>query len=172
MAFEMTNRQFWKARGRCTECHGRDAFTMAGRSLCSACAEKAREKKREEYRENSDKIRSRNAEAYSRRKENRQCVKCGRALRPEDSGVRCTACRRKLSIYEAARSELRRPPDRNYPRGDNGICYICNRRPVSVAHECCEACYPMLRENMLAARSQAAVNPWRKAPVASASAEV
>ena len=32
----------------------------------------------------------------------------------------------------------------NYPRGDNDICFRCNKRPVMDGRRCCSECYAEL----------------------------
>lgn len=150
----MTERQYWRSIGRCTECHKEDAYTMNGRSLCADCAEKDRQKKREQYGLDPRKYLDRNKESYDRRKELRLCVKCGKPLESDNPRVRCLRCTRKLAMYEHKVTEKNRPPEQNFPRGDNGICYICNRNPVIPGKSTCADCYPDARDRMLNARAK------------------
>lgn len=160
----MTDREFWKARERCVECHCRDAFTMAGRALCAVCAEKSRALARKRYEATPEKYQERDRRYYDARKAARLCVKCGKPVEPDNPRVRCLKCTRKLSAEDRSRNERNRPPEQNWPRGDNGICYICNRRPTLPGRNCCGECYPWLRDNMLAAKAvqNLAAHPWNR----------
>lgn len=148
----LTDAQYWKSKERCVECHEQDAFTLNGRSLCGVCAEKARMRKSEEYQNNGDTIRERNRTAYETRKQMRLCIKCGKPLENGNYRVRCLRCTRKQSITEHLKLEEEAPKTRNYPRGDNGICYVCNQRETLPDRRCCAECYQWLKESMLKAK--------------------
>lgn len=143
----LTDAQFWKLHQRCIECHQIDAYTLNGRSLCAVCAEKSREAKRTEYQMKREELNQRHKKWYEDAKANGKCVKCGASLEPGSIYVRCQKCRNKA----AYRDKLKRASKPQ--RGDNGICYICNRNPKAPDKNCCEECYPKLREQMLFARS-------------------
>ncbi len=144
----LSDSQFWRQRGLCTECHAQDAFTMAGRALCGECARKSREAKARKYEFQSPAIRFRNREAYQMRKENRLCVKCSKPLEPGNNRVRCLSCTRKLSRHDKQKV-FEKPL-----RGDNGICWMCNKNPIEPGRECCAECYPKMRDNMLKAQRE------------------
>lgn len=148
----LTDKQYWKSKERCIECHEQDAFTLNGRSLCGVCAEKERLRKAKEYQNNGEVIRKRDQIAYEARKKMRLCVKCGKPLEDGNHRVRCLRCTRKQSIAEHIKLENEAPKVRNYPRGDNGICYVCNQRETFPDRRCCAKCYQWLRESMLNAR--------------------
>ena len=156
----LSDRGYWKHLGRCTECHRVDAFTMNGRSLCGVCADKARLKKANEYAFDKQKILSRNRDAYQRRKANGLCVKCGKPIEEGNYRVRCLKCTAKLSYSEKIKASEKAA------RGDNGICYMCNRNPVLPDKRCCAECYPKLQINMLKAQSESTnkrkENIWTK----------
>lgn len=157
------DRNFWKSRHLCCNCHMKDAYTMNGRALCAECADKANKAKKRDYAERGDEIRQRNRNAYAERKANGLCVKCGKPKEPGNTRVRCLRCTRKQSRAEHIKLENEAPLVRNYPRGDNGICYICNRNPIAPGKRCCDGCYPALKGAMLHARVlvNADIHIWR-----------
>lgn len=144
----VSDAQYWRQKGRCTYCHEQDAYTMMGRSYCGECARKNRDAKREVYPIRSAEINLRDRTAYQERKEKRLCVKCAKPLEPGNNRVRCLACTRKLSIHDKL-AVLDKPL-----RGDNGVCWMCNKREKLPDKRCCAVCYETLRGNMLKAQAE------------------
>lgn len=126
-----------KEMGLCPRCGQEDAYTMAGRYYCAECAEKAMESQRrhpksEEQKKQkalTDKIRKEKkiAEGY--------CVRC--VTRKPAAGYRtCPVCIAKTK----ERYQRNQDPEINWPRGANGICYICNKTPAAPGYKVCLEC--------------------------------
>lgn len=130
------DRAYKHRRHRCIRCGEIDAFTLAGRYQCAACLEKAAEY----YEQNRDRIRVQRKEREAWCKDNRICPQCGKPN--ESSFASCAACRAKKKFYQKKRREaMKGQSEVNWPRGDNGICYICNKRPEAGGKKVCEICY-------------------------------
>ena len=56
--------------------------------------------------------------------------------------------------------------DVNRPRGDNGICWQCNKLPKLEGYKLCRACYDkkvqILRENNYNHNGERSEHPWRR----------
>lgn len=57
-------------------------------------------------------------------------------------------------------------PDVNWPRGDNGICWQCNKLPKLEGYKLCRACYDkkvqILLENNYNHNNERSEHPWRR----------
>lgn len=152
--------QFWRSLGRCWYCKGKDALTMSGHTLCSACAEERNAKARAAYDPETE--REKNRASYNARKAAGLCVKCRRMARP--GRVTCVECAIKMARRDAAR-EIPRKTE-NYPRGANGYCYQCNRVPAIKGERLCESCKPRMLEmkaRQMAAQEQNQFTVWTTA---------
>lgn len=134
--------RYYKERNRCVRCHKQDAYTLNGRSRCAECAEKDSERHRRNYTtENNNK----KCQKFRKKcKENGLCTTCGR---PAVQGkVRCTECllkcRKATAAYRASKGEV------NLPRGDNGICWKCNKKPVVDGKKMCPDCLEKARRTI------------------------
>lgn len=147
----------------CTRCKKKDAYTIAGRSLCYECTQKriaevreyywkdataAREKKRQRYRELS-----------ALRREQHQCTRCGKQLSEDYSYSYCAMCRAKNAKFSR---EARRKKG-VLPRDTTVRCYYCNKRPPVAGKFVCEECYE--KRKILSINNLKNVNlknhPWR-----------
>ena len=125
----------------CVSCGAVDAFTLNGRAECAECCEKRR--KRRNYQKEADQQR----EIYKARKAAGICVSCKKKAIPgmvycEQHRIRHNQKARELKAYNRGET--------NWPRGDNGYCYVCNKRPTMDNLKVCDTCYKKLqlaREN-------------------------
>lgn len=130
-----------KHNGVCVSCGAVDAFTLNGRAECAECCEKRR--KRRNYQKKADQQR----EIYKARKAAGICVSCKKKAIPgmvycEQHRIRHNQKARELKAYNRGET--------NWPRGDNGYCYVCNKRPTMDNLKVCDTCYKKLqlaREN-------------------------
>lgn len=132
------NRAYYKSRSRCTHCGVQDAFTLGGRAMCSVCAEKYASKNRA-YRNQDEAHKKRAVEYASKRqvrlRESGLCITCGKPT--NSSFSRCGKC---LAKRRNAAKEKRIERGVNFPRGDNGYCWICNKRFAITGYRTCEIC--------------------------------
>lgn len=125
----------------CVSCGAVDAFTINGRAECAECCEKRR--KCRNYQKKADQQR----EIYKARKAAGICVSCKKKAIPgmvycEQHRIRHNQKARYLKAYNRGET--------NWPRGDNGYCYVCNKRPTMDNLKVCDTCYKKLqlaREN-------------------------
>ncbi len=136
---------FWKSQHRCKSCHGQDAYTLAGRTLCAECAEKNKVQKAAYRERNRDRLSDTNTDWYYRMKAEHRCVKCASPVEDPKRYVTCAACRAKQRRKHA---EKRIAEGANYPRGDNGLCWLCNKRPALVDHGQCAECRELSLRNL------------------------
>ena len=135
----MTNSEWYylKRSARiCIQCGKEDAYTMAGRCLCADCAEKKKEKTKRWWHENGDKMSEHKKLIYRQRKENGLCTVCGR--KAVKGKTKCVFC---LEKYAEISQEHRLRTGINWPRGDNGLCYRCNKKEALPGMKLCAECY-------------------------------
>ena len=129
-------RRMQKEHHICRQCGQQDAYTLSGRTYCAECcaikSERARKWRAEHPGANAETVRK-NRE---KRKAEGVCVKCGRP-KSDSNHVLCGECRAKQHRYKAAARNC------NYPRGENGICWQCNKKPVKEGFNLCPECYEM-----------------------------
>lgn len=156
------NREYKHRRHRCVRCGEIDALTLAGRQQCASCLEKASEY----YELNRERIRAQRKEREAWCKANGICHQCGK---PNDgSFATCQACRDKKKFYQRRRRQtLKGQSAVNWPRGDNGICYICNRQPTADGRRTCESCYKKVMASLDKANavSDNSNHIWRRLPI-------
>ncbi len=133
----------------CTRCHKQDAYTLGGRSLCAECAKKQRERGKKFRAIHRDDVRARNRKNYLRAKAENRCPTCGRKKDWLDEEVSCYRCR----IKDGRRKrEKLLSAGVNYPRGENGICWQCNKEPAIRGKKLCQKCYDMASKNLAKGR--------------------
>ena len=80
------------------------------------------------------------------------CRECGKKDAYTMNGhTRCADCVEKDTIRRREQRgyrplwerETKQKPEVNYPRGDNGICWQCNKLPVMDGRRLCRTCYEM-----------------------------
>lgn len=162
-AYDRQSYAFWKARGLCADCHGRDAYTLAGRSRCAACTEKIRTLKQRYRNENRERLARSNHDWYYRMKAEGRCVKCGREVEEPSHYTTCAMCRAKQRAEDAER----RLASGKIPKAiaaDCGVCGICNRRPAMEGRKTCPECYAQNMRNLDKANAakEGADHPWRR----------
>lgn len=127
--------QYLKKNHLCVLCGTKDAYTLAGRCYCQDCAEKQVERGRKYREENRQKFNRRANERRNALIAAGKCTSCGRPT--EDGFSQCRRClAKRRNNYAANRS-----PEINWPRGDNGICWQCNKEPVKPGFKLCSKCY-------------------------------
>lgn len=115
-----------------------------------------------------------NADVRALRKRLHLCRECGRqdayTLAGHSKCADCVEhntalCRQKRGYHPAWLREKKPHPDVNRPRGGNGICWQCNKRPKLDGKNLCPSCYEkkvaVAMQNL--AKSHRANHPWRKA---------
>lgn len=123
----------------CRECLRQDAFTLSGRTYCAECSEK-RKKQRHAGASTESKLydAERHKKLRDQRRTEHKCVGCGKQLESQDSHYYCSVCRAKRKKNsETYRAKF----VRNYPRGENGICFQCNKAVVMDGRRLCRDCY-------------------------------
>lgn len=159
------NRQYYIARHRCAYCGRQDEYTLAGRTRCYTCAEKDRLQHQKKRNTKAEVLKEQQAgkNRRERRKELGLCVICGKR-NATDGYVRCEYCRAE----ESRRRHQCRDVNVNYPRGDNGICWQCNKCSVVQGKNLCPHCYTMKVNILEQARPerQGEDHPWRRITLA------
>lgn len=149
-----------RERKLCVRCKTQDAFTLAGRCYCAECAEIDAQRPR-----NKQARAERKKQKDAERKEKGLCIQCGKPL--DRDGVYCRRC-----VFRINRKRVLKRIDSgiNWPRGDNGYCYTCNKRPHLPGKSVCQICYDQELENLShtyggkgAAATRPESHPFRKA---------
>lgn len=120
-------RHWLKENHRCTSCKKQDAFTLAGRWLCSDCNDKHN---KYNPKERTEKQRKYDRDRYDWKKANGICVKCNRPA--QDGKTLCKFC--------SAKENLRGRKAYNKKSGgmtlsEMGLCHWC-RTPTDGAWYC------------------------------------
>lgn len=157
MTDRQANRAYYHSRQRCVLCGGQDAYTLNDRSLCAECAEKRRTLAENYRKERPEQIRAYRAEYEKTRRAAGLCHACGK---PTENGRSC--CPRCQSRENRRRREkMREDGLLNLPRGENGFCWTCNKRPAlrekRLCGECMERQMGILRESAWPVRK-----PWKR----------
>lgn len=121
----------------CTKCGKQDAYTLAGRAYCFECNEHKNELQRARRAKDPEKERERCRAQYYAKKDKCVCIECGKPL--DRFTVRCRKCSMKKSrkrLYKIVADK-----QINYPRGDNGFCWRCNKKPAMEGKRLCPECY-------------------------------
>lgn len=141
--YEKQLREVHRILNRCTECGKRDAYVMAGRALCSNCAEKERTWKAISRRRNPEHYSQLLKDDYERAKANHKCVRCRRPLPPDRQAVTCQRCNQLSS----QRRRERLASDSNYLTkaekiaANPTLCVRCLKKPRYRDYKLCESCY-------------------------------
>ncbi|MBP5717860.1 MAG: hypothetical protein J6X53_02620, partial [Abditibacteriota bacterium] len=120
------NKAYYKSRQRCVLCGGQDAYTLNDRSLCADCAEKRRIITKNYRDAHPEQIKAYRAEYDKTRRAAGLCHTCGKPTKNGRS--RCPGCQSKEN--RRRREKLREDGVVNLPRGENGVCWTCNKRPA------------------------------------------
>ena len=136
------NREYYKSHNRCTVCGKQDAYTLSGHSRCADCQKKASECNRKYNQQHKDEISAKKKEKYMRNKqyrlENHLCTVCGKKLDVDYTYNTCQMCRHK----SRNRQEKERIKNGIFPgeRGQNGVCYLCNKEKATHG-KLCDECF-------------------------------
>ncbi len=155
------HREYYIARNRCAMCHKQDAYTLNGRHYCFECVEYRGEltRKSHEKPEIAQNIRDSQNRRAAQRRADGLCISCGKPTR--GGKARCERC---LAKRKAKAVEQRIESGVNYPRGDNGFCWLCNKRPALAEKRLCAECYErnqdVLEHYTLPARRKTKMRPF------------
>ena len=118
----------------CVSCKNQDAYTLAGRTYCSDCAEKYAKLKHDKFYTNKESIEQRKKqrkELRERHIKNHECSVCGNKLPENYKYHTCSKCR----TYNKLRQNS------SFTRGENGICWTCNKEKALKGKRLCQKCY-------------------------------
>lgn len=130
MSYSTERYYLYKKLNMCVNCGKQDAYTLVGRALCQDCAEKEATRKRQ--RDKSLRQTQRKA-LRQKHIENHECVVCGKPLPKDYKYKSCTQCRNY--------NKLRERTDKTFTRGENGVCYLCNKKTSMENKRLCKNCY-------------------------------
>lgn len=137
MGTSRQTKQYLKYQHKCVHCWKMDAYTLNGHSLCADCIEKEAGYKRKARLKNPYKYRDEQKAIRDKRRKEGKCTRCGRELPHEYSFKTCPVCR--IETRNRLRN-IRADTDKNI-RGQNGVCWTCNKNPVMDGKKMCEDCY-------------------------------
>ena len=139
--YAQREREYCKRLHICRYCKSQDAYTLSGRTLCAECAAEEAERKRRKRAKDKEYRKAQN-ESVKRWRDNNAdkgiCSYCGKR---KTDGIHktCDYCRQKLK--EQARERRAKTQVSNYPRGENGYCYQCNKNMAIPGYKLCKECY-------------------------------
>jgi len=146
---------YWfKEKKICVRCKSQKA--RPNKILCFDCADKQSKIDKNRYskytpiqkEEFKKKVQYNFFKRYHKRRDNRQCVKCGKNLTVKyKNNIWCTECRIK---------EINKVHKKCYPNGylskhewgSFGLCSICGKRPFINGKKLCQACYDKVVKNL------------------------
>lgn len=129
---------FLKQMHLCVTCKKKDAYTMAGRTCCAECARKIADRQRQRKKANPEKMAEIEKNHIEKYKMEHKCIQCGRILPADYENVNCEICLKKAT---ARRRDKRIQNGMNWPRGNNGICFQCNKNLAKEGSSLCQNCY-------------------------------
>lgn len=139
MANLKQTREYLKHQCKCKYCRKIDAYTLNGHTLCADCLEKEAKSARKRRSRNPYKYRDAQKKIRDERRGEGKCTRCGIVLPDLYSFVTCPTCR--METRNRLRN-IRADTDKNI-RGQNGICYQCNKNVAIEGKKLCEDCYFM-----------------------------
>lgn len=134
------NREYMRLHHFCRECQKVDAYTLNGHPKCYECMQKENEMKRKKRKENKIEYNQYQRNRREKLKLELKCSVCGINLPENYSYFLCEKCRWDKKLKKRKRDQQK---VNNWPRGDNGICYQCNKKPVINGKRLCTDCYSM-----------------------------
>lgn len=140
-------RQKRKKAGVCRDCGKEDAYTMAGRTYCFDCAEKARLRKERDRQdpEKKERMLAQHRAMVQRRKEAGLCTACGKP-KPDDGYVKCAVCRTKQARYKSKKTTTKHGTWTMRVSGD--ACFCCGAKPIE-GKKVCPECMKRLMQNLI-----------------------
>ena len=170
MGYSKSNYEFLKSRGICTKCGKNKAVNKT--TYCEYCLEKDVIKNAKYREKNRAVLRRKNKERMQklrdRRKENRECTKCGKKLNPLYDGnyVKCKICRHyHMEYMKKRRSEEEKQcssrKERNKDRVEKGLCLHCNKQALN-GYKLCEKHYKISINGLSKAHENINNHIWRK----------
>ena len=146
---------WYKSHGICVKCHQEDA--IKGMVYCAYCRAYQRnfyryhKPAKEETPEHKEKRLAYLKEYHARRKENHQCVRCGKSLSANAKGNRCKWCRIKENNQANERNHRKGVLPRSL-MGNGVFCQICARPVETAGSKLCDRCYKNCCANISKAR--------------------
>ena len=127
----------------CTECMKQDARTLAGRTRCYECAEKARERAKKPEYQKADLERQKRR--YHERKARGLCPQCGKR-KPAPGFASCEIC---MAKDRRSSEKCRRKRGQRDVRLEMslGNCYICFK-PAAPGKKLCPDCIERVKKNL------------------------
>lgn len=162
LLYGKTYREKLKSLHLCLWCKQQDAFTLNGRSYCAECAEKlAQAKYNKTYRNETTRQNRKEARKALRLRhiENHKCSQCGTSLPENYSFKLCEKCRTKNRLRDKTTT---------FMRGQNGICWLCNKQPVIENKRLCKTCYDKELQCLSKIKIDNSNHIWRKYATAEA----
>lgn len=149
-----------KRNHMCVRCHKQDAFTLGGRSMCADCAAKQRERGAKFYARHKSEVCNKRKRKYAENKANKVCPRCGKRIIDNGKKVICYSCR----VKDAIRKQNKNLSEGvNYPRGDNGLCWQCNKEKAIEGKKLCVKCFKVALRNLSIGRPSSNENHlWRR----------
>ncbi len=152
-------RDMLKRNHFCRECLRKDAYTLAGRVYCAECTEKRKRQRHfSSTRESLAKDCVIHKTLRDKRRLEHKCPRCGKQLEQSDTHVYCTICRNRS---RKASNKYRAKKGANFPRGENGICWQCNKNPAIDGKRLCAQCYAKMLK-IRAVIPKQPNHPWKK----------
>lgn len=137
----MTDYQWYRQHGICTDCHSENA--LPGIAYCRCCKAQRIEYNRKNWEKQKEKRnpinRERNKSVYRQRKEAGLCTRCGKK-KPETGKVKCSRCLRKDAQIHRKSARGRNVQSR-YDKLSQGLCWTCCKFPHIPGKKICQSCY-------------------------------
>ena len=126
----------------CRDCKKQDAYTLGGRTRCAECAARHAAYNRKSRERNPEKVREQNRAKYQRMKQAHKCTNCGR---PVNGRTICKVCSTRHNNAERQRAIER---GMNWPRGEHGYCWLCNKAKAVEGKRLCPECMIKARNSI------------------------
>lgn len=139
--YQNATNKWIKQHHLCKDCWQKDAYTLSGRTYCAECAAKNAERKREK-RANNAEVRHKEFEMHKKwvqkKAEMGLCSHCGKR---QTDGVHKTCDYCRAIMRKKQRERRAQHSTANYPRGENGYCWQCNKNMAMPGYKLCQECY-------------------------------
>lgn len=128
--------QYRKMQHRCIACGTRDAYTMAGHTLCADCNEKNNICSKENYKKISSSKLAKQKERCERLRTEGICIQCGSRAVEDPKYSRCAVCR-ALNARRRRQSSTKASRD---TANQCGLCFKCLKPLEDDEEKMCRAC--------------------------------